>query len=207
LQVNSGLYERSRTYGTELSPPDDAAQTLRETYLRLGRFYNAIGFSDSIALAREAVESNPALVSDTLWIIDEYQDFNAAEDHLIRACTADAPAVLLAGDDDQALYETLKSSHPEIIRSYNTNTDFVNAMLPFCGRCDYHIALASAFMDRHRSPRSIPKVYLPVVNNPALARVRVVGWPASDISRELHSWLRSGTQKRYRAAARCYRVG
>lgn len=137
--------------------------TLRSTYFELSQFYNAVGFADSIVHACVAVEENPDLIRQRLWIIDEFQDFNTAEDELIQICTSAAKAVVFAGDDDQALYEKLKASHPEIIRSYYVNDAWTKAMLPFCSRCTEHIAMASAaFIDATRADDSIAKVYLPL---------------------------------------------
>lgn len=127
-------------------------------------------------LASQAVEENPGLNSHLLWIMDEYQDFNAAEDHLVRAVTATARGVLIAGDDEQALYQRLKASHPEIIVSYYDDPGFANAMLPFCSRCGYHICnVASEFMSKHRDDKAIDKVYLPLVVDESEPKVKLVG--------------------------------
>ena len=133
---------------------DDAAEWsgLRTTYFDLCGFFNAVGFADMVIRARQAVEENLGLVEHMLWIIDEFQDFNSAEDHLIREMSSRADGVLMAGDDDQAIYQGLKSSRPEIICSYYERGEFVNAMLPFCNRCDYFICLAAAeFISRQRA--------------------------------------------------------
>jgi superfamily I DNA/RNA helicase len=154
--------------------PDEPWRTLRADYFRLSRFYNAVGFADSITHAIDAVSANPELVDHTLWIIDEFQDFNTAEDALLKSCTDAADGVLLAGDDDQALYQQLKASHPEIIRSYYADTTWTNAMLPFCSRCSYHIAMgAAAFIAAKRSSESIHKLYLPLKIDEDAAMIRV----------------------------------
>lgn len=152
---------------------------VRETYLRLCRFYNAVGFADMIVLAREAAEADPSLVSHDLWIFDEFQDFNASEEHLIRTITAKAKGVMLAGDDEQALYQQLKASHPEIIISYYDDPAVANAMLPYCSRCSYHVSLAAShFIAQHRAPEAIKKIYLPLVVDEAAPKVRIVGTAA-----------------------------
>jgi superfamily I DNA/RNA helicase len=126
-------------------------------------------------LAREVVEERPELVIHDLWIIDEFQDFNHAEDHLIRCLTAQAAGVMIAGDDEQALYQQLKASLPEIIVSYYEGTEFGNAMLPYCSRCSYHVCLAaSQFIAGGRTSGGIDKVYLPLAVNPEATKVQVV---------------------------------
>jgi hypothetical protein len=148
----------------DADPPTDGAWgVLRKTHVLLEEFYNALTFHDLILFATQAVLENSELVEDTLYIIDEFQDFNLAEDALIREITTESPAQLLVGDDDQVLYGQLKRAHPSILRGYYKDTDFVNAMLPFCGRCSIHICrTAEAFLARERSADSIRKVFLPL---------------------------------------------
>jgi hypothetical protein len=162
-------------FHTEVFSGDAVWVELRATYALLSLFYNAVGFADMIVLARQAVEENPDLVGHSYWIIDEYQDFNAAEDHLIRVVSIDAEGVLLAGDDDQALYQQLKSSLPDIIVSYYVGAEFANAMLPFCSRCSYYICLAaSAFIAGGRASGGIKKIYLPLAIDEGAAKLEVV---------------------------------
>jgi superfamily I DNA/RNA helicase len=132
---------------TEAYPTDDSWPQVFECFETLCQFYNAVGFADMIVIARRVVESAPELSIHDLWVVDEYQDLNPAEDHLIKALTDKALGVLLAGDDEQALYQLLKQSLPEIIVSYYGEASFANAMLPFCSRCSYYVCLAaSAFI-------------------------------------------------------------
>ena len=162
-------------FHTENYDDDQTWRELRWTYFVLCQFYNAIGFADMVVLAREAVEENPELNSHLYWIIDEFQDFNASEDHLIRSLTATAKGVLLAGDDEQALYQQLKASLPEIIISYYDSSRFANAMLPYCSRCSYYVCLAaSAFIANGRPEGSIEKIYLPLTINPDAEKLKVV---------------------------------
>lgn len=157
------------------APSEEADWGLRATYDVLRQFYNAVGFADMIVTARLAVEENRKLVEHSFWIIDEFQDFNTAEEQLIRTVTEGASAVLIAGDDEQALYQQLKGSHPEIIVSYYDDPGFANAMLPYSSRCSYHVCLAaSAFIEGHRVENSIKKVYLPLTQSPEAPKVRVV---------------------------------
>lgn len=151
---------------------------LTSTYLQLTRYYNAVGFADSIWHATCAASENAALVEHSLWIVDEFQDFNLAEAALLETLTERASAVLLAGDDDQALYGQLKSSHPEIIQTYYADERWAKAMLPLCGRCDADIARgAEAFIAAERSASSIEKVFLPLVADEACSPIQVVLCP------------------------------
>ena len=152
-----------------------AWRELRKAYARLNVFYNAVGFAEMIVIARRAITERPGLNAHLLWIIDEYQDFNLAEDHLIREITGSARGVLIAGDDEQALYQTLKASTPDIIIGYYQAAEFANAMLPYCSRCSYHVCLAaSAFIAAHREANAVTKVYLPLETSKPATKVQVV---------------------------------
>lgn len=164
---------------TETLESESPWPEIRATYLQLCRFFNAVGFADMIGLARKAAEQDSSLVSHDLWIFDEFQDFNASEEHLIRTVTARAEGVMLAGDDEQALYQQLKASHPDIIISYYDDPDVANAMLPYCSRCSYHVCLAaSSFIAQHREAGAIPKIYLPLTVDESAPKVRIVGTAA-----------------------------
>jgi hypothetical protein len=167
-----------RMFNVEEFDPTGEWPGLLATYESLCRFYNSVGFADMIFLARKAIEERPALNLHSHWIIDEFQDFNAAEDHLIRLLTHSANGVLMAGDDEQALYQSLKQSHPEIIISYYEGGEFSNAMLPFCSRCSYWVCMAaSAFIAAGRSEGSISKIFLPLEVDLDKPKVQMIATP------------------------------
>src|SRR5438552_4821140 len=105
---------------------EPAWKALRDTYFVLSQFYNAAGFADLIIAAREALAEDETLVRDELFIIDEYQDFNEAEERLLMQLTKAATNILLVGDDDQVLYETLKSGKASLIRRLYSDPTIVN---------------------------------------------------------------------------------
>jgi hypothetical protein len=167
-----------RMFNTEEFDSSGQWPDLITTYEMLSSFYNSVGFADMIVLARKAIDEKPSLILHLYWIIDEFQDFNNAEDHLIRALTSSADGVLIAGDDEQALYQSLKQSLPEIIISYYEGDDYANAMLPFCSRCSYWVCLAaSAFIAAGRPEGSIKKIYLPLVVDPTAPKVQLIATP------------------------------
>ncbi len=162
-------------FHTEEFDDSDDWRAIRETYATLTRFYNAVGFPDMIVLAREALEQDLELNRHVYWIIDEFQDFNPAEEHLIREVVATARGVLIAGDDEQALYQQLRASLPKIIISYYQDPAYANSMLPYCSRCSYYVCLAaSAFISRKRSEDAIKKIYLPLRIDEADPKVQIV---------------------------------
>jgi len=69
-------------------------------------------------------------------VVDEFQDFNTLEVALIDQLSSRSQ-VLLAGDDDQALYETLKCASAQHIRQRHCNIEssYQKFTLPYCSRC------------------------------------------------------------------------
>ena len=68
-------------------------------------------------------------------VVDEFQDFNRLEVSLIDLLCEKSP-VLLAGDDDQALYDFKHASSEHIRRRHHDKTFGFEAFeLPFCSRC------------------------------------------------------------------------
>jgi superfamily I DNA/RNA helicase len=69
----------------------------------------------------------------------------------------------------------LKSGKASLIRTIYRNERVVNAMLPFCGRCDFHItSAASHFIRQTPDPDCIKKIYLPLSQAGASQKVQVV---------------------------------
>jgi len=188
-------------------------ERIKELLPEACKFYNAAGFADLIVRAKDALKENPALNTHGFFIFDEYQDFNAAEENLLEPITYAAEATLIVGDDDQVLYERLKSGKPSLIRAIYRATDTVNAMLPYCGRCDFHIArAASHFIQRSPDADCIKKIYLPLSEAEGCTKVQVVACatPATavdyirkfiedhrhEIENERRTWQRGGRRMR-----------
>lgn len=153
-------------------------KAIRQAYFVLCRFYNAAGFSDLILRARDALVENPELNKHVFFVIDEYQDFNASEENLLKEITRRSKGKLIAGDDDQVLYETFRSGKASLIRAIYADKGTTNSMLPFCGRCDFHITrAASHFISRSPDPGCIKKIYLPLTEAGASQKVQIVGCP------------------------------
>ncbi len=101
------------------------------------QYYDCYGFTDVIHAAVKAFEADKNNVpSYEQVLIDEFQDFNKLEVSMIDLLATKSP-ILLAGDDDQALYEFLKnaSAHHIRVRHGNEMPDYVAFNLPFCSRC------------------------------------------------------------------------
>ena len=104
-------------------------------YLCRGDYYDAVDFDDCVFRAyRQLDAQHERIDAHELLLIDEYQDFNALEAGLINLLSQRSP-VLIAGDDDQALYSQLRDSTWEHIRALRRGGDFDVFDLPFCMRC------------------------------------------------------------------------
>ncbi len=150
-------------------------QGLKETYFKLCQFYNAAGFSDLILRAKDALAENAGLNESNYFIIDEYQDFNSAEDALINQLVNEPKGLLVVGDDEQVLYEKLKSGKPTLIRNLYRNNNYANGMLPFCGRSSFHITKSAGhFIQQNRETGCIEKIYLPIKMADDKPKVQVI---------------------------------
>jgi len=158
----------------------DEWQNLKEMYFKLCSFYNATGFADLILRAKEVLVENPKLNENNYFIIDEYQDFNSAEDILLNQLISSPSGLLVVGDDEQVLYEKLKSGKPTLIRDLYKNNNYSNGMLPFCSRSSFHITKsAEYFIQQNRDTDCIEKIYLPIKTVDDKPRVQVIACATS----------------------------
>lgn len=107
--------------------------------------YGRYGFTDIIsAVVLFFEEDKNRIPSFSQIVVDEFQDFNPLEVSLIDLLAEKSP-VLLAGDDDQALYETLKNASPAHIRARHGGAtgDYEPFTLPYCSRCSEVIIKAT----------------------------------------------------------------
>ena len=108
-----------------------------EFYRRRKKYYDdSYGYSDIVFAAAKFLEEHPESIPtyDQI-VVDEFQDFNQLEVSLIDLLSQRSP-VLIAGDDDQALYD-FKDADPKHIRARHDGNDpgYEAFNLPFCSRC------------------------------------------------------------------------
>lgn len=112
-------------------------------FLTRGCYYDAVGYDDSIAHIQKVLESRPELIpSYDLVIVDEFQDFNRSELAIIDRFS-DGSNVVIAGDDDQALYGKFRDANEAYIREFYKRSDYRSFNLPFCMRCPSTIVEAT----------------------------------------------------------------
>lgn len=106
-----------------------------EFYIRRANYYDAVDFDDSVYRTRRALVADASLVpAYELVLIDEFQDFNKMEAALIDLL-AEKSSIVVAGDDDQALYSQLRGASWDHIRARYVSGNYEIFELPFCMRC------------------------------------------------------------------------
>jgi ATP-dependent DNA helicase UvrD/PcrA len=99
------------------------------------KYYDRFGYADIVLALVKYFDEKPERIPEYAQIVvDEYQDFNKLEVSLIEQLSKKNP-ILIAGDDDQAIYD-FKRSSPDFIRALHSNErpDFESFPLPFCSR-------------------------------------------------------------------------
>jgi superfamily I DNA/RNA helicase len=104
-------------------------------YTARANFYNAVDFDDSVYRTYQRLAANRSLVpAYELVLIDEFQDFNNMEASVIDLL-AERSSIVIAGDDDQALYSQLRGASWDHIRAHYESGHYEIFELPFCMRC------------------------------------------------------------------------
>ncbi len=107
-----------------------------EFYKNRKDYYNHHGFSDIVFAAVKYFEKYPDKIPNfEQVVVDEFQDFNELEVSLIDILVEQSP-ILLAGDDDQALYGWKDASTKHIRQRHSEdNPNYAPFKLPYCSRC------------------------------------------------------------------------
>ena len=104
-------------------------------YIERANYYDAVDFDDSVYRTAAELKAHSACVPKyDLVLIDEYQDFNSMEADVIETLAGTSP-IVVAGDDDQALYSQLRDANWEHIRALHRADEYEVFELPFCMRC------------------------------------------------------------------------
>jgi superfamily I DNA/RNA helicase len=104
-------------------------------YKKRKKYYdNSYGHSDIVFAAVKFLEEHPDKIpSYDQILVDEFQDFNVLEVSLIDILATRSP-ILLAGDDDQALYDFKHADPDHIRRRHNDTLQYTAFNLPMCSR-------------------------------------------------------------------------
>jgi superfamily I DNA/RNA helicase len=112
---------------------DDRAGLISAAIARMDD-YQAVHFVDVVYRTLMRLEARPEQIEVLpLVVVDEYQDFSLLETRFVALLASRSP-LLVAGDDDQALY-SFKRASPEHLRALVKQDDAEQFALPFCSRC------------------------------------------------------------------------
>jgi AAA domain len=122
----------SRDLGLHFARVERGDPVIRDA-LALGAHYRAVTHDDCVLRVTEYLLSHPeATPTVPLLVVDEFQDFNRSEARFLWLLGM-ANKVLLAGDDDQALY-TFKGASSRFLRLIHARNDSECHSLPYCSR-------------------------------------------------------------------------
>lgn len=128
-----GSVRSQREIETALQTLDTSTGVINET-LRLGSYYNAVSHTDAVCrVLLHFGDHEDEIPTFPLIVVDEYQDFNELKTVFIDLLTSRS-RVLIAGDDDQALY-SFKNAEARFIRELAEGDAYERFSLPYCSRC------------------------------------------------------------------------
>jgi len=140
----------------ELPLPGDAIFAAASDLLRSFRL---VDWDQTIPLAFDLLndpDARPEWIKKIRhYFVDEYQDFNRAEQTLIRLIAGDSESTVIVGDDDQSVYSQHGGS-PEGMRVLYENPEYDRVSLIKCRRCKENLVVRAntfqAKMSKHPRP-------------------------------------------------------
>jgi DNA helicase-2/ATP-dependent DNA helicase PcrA len=122
-----------------------------------------LGSNNNTCACSRSLQQLPIWITNLKhYFIDEYQDFNKAEQSFIFFLSAQATSVVIVGDDNQSLYRT-RGGFPEGLRSFYANPSYDHISLVRCFRCREAIVTAANIFQT--SMHTTPRVMLPTKDN------------------------------------------
>ena len=157
-------------------PQDDADQAYQATLLAWLRFHEAILIGELIPEGIKYLRSNPQSPYRSMFdhlLVDEYQDLNRAEQHLVDLLANDK--LVVVGDEDQSIY-SFKHAHPDgIVEFPGTHPNTEEAGLDQCRRCPHCVVAMANALISHNMTRSNRQLQ-PMPSN-AAGEIYSVQWP------------------------------
>jgi DNA helicase-2/ATP-dependent DNA helicase PcrA len=137
------------------SVPDDLSG-MNSLLEQLGQKYAAMPWDRLVPLAIHAIESFglPSWLAEAKhFLVDEYQDFNPAEQKFIELISEPSDSVVIVGDMDQSIYSS-RSASPEGMQALLDRDDVSTVNFVLCRRCPRRIIGAAnrmlALIDPHQ---------------------------------------------------------
>jgi len=125
---------------------EDPIPSVLPICLDLLRAYRLVDWDQAIPAAHDllgGLREQPRWISRIKhFLVDEYQDFNRAEQKFITALSAMAKSMVIVGDDDQSLYSR-RGGSPEGLRELCLSEEHDRVSLLICRRCKSRIVNAA----------------------------------------------------------------
>lgn len=157
-------------------PHDASDQAYQAALLAWLRFHEAMLIGELIPEGIKYLRNNPQSPYRTNYdhlLVDEYQDLNRAEQHLVDLLAGGSLVVI--GDEDQSIY-SFKHAHPEgIVEFAGTHPNTEEAGLDQCRRCPHRVVTMANALIAHNTSRSNRQLQ-PLPGNPA-GEIHSVQWP------------------------------
>ena len=134
--------------------PDGRHELLEQIADKLCSAYWACSWDKLVVLASRAIRENGLpkwLASVEHYLIDEYQDFNPAEQRLMRLITRPSDSVVIVGDPDQSIYSGRSASPRGMLKLLELNDTFTVNFV-YCWRCAGSVLAAANNMLKHMDP-------------------------------------------------------
>lgn len=163
-------------------PAEDDREFEEKLYEWL-EFHDAMIIEEIVKETYEYLRDNPSseeLERFDYIFVDEYQDLNKAEQRLIDLLASNGASVMVIGDDDQSIFETMRHAHPEGILEYTNETCNGNyKSLNKCRRCPEKVINLSQALISHNNIRYFPKDLQPTPKEYE-GEISIVQWNSLD---------------------------
>lgn len=103
--------------------------------IEIGNYYNAVSHVDAVfRVLKELTSGRQSVEVFDQVVVDEYQDFSRLEVEFLEQLGT-VNRLLIAGDDDQALYSFKQASAVYLRKLQQPDSGFESFSLPYCSRC------------------------------------------------------------------------
>ncbi len=146
--------------------------------------HRAMLIGEVVPLAFDYLRNNPLaedLSNFSHIIVDEYQDLNVLEQHLLDLlANGEGTALCIAGDDDQSIY-SFRHANPIGIQEFLERDEVEQHKIEVCGRCPRRILSMANSLIAHATDRDKPA--MTCLQEDVEGSIAIVQWP--DLSDEV----------------------
>ncbi|WP_048190698.1 UvrD-helicase domain-containing protein [Methanobacterium sp. SMA-27] len=145
-------------------------------------FHDCMIIGEIIPETYKYIRNNPSSFVSTNYdyiFIDEYQDLNKAEQKLLELLAQNGASVMVIGDDDQSIFESLRHAHPEGILEYSKQISNGYKSLNTCQRCPQNVVDIATELISNNDIRYFTKD-LETIPEKANGKITLIQWRSLD---------------------------